>query len=162
MNAPHSDRTLSTAQAKYAFDTSNVEWKPFLTEGCVYRILSVDLEDKAADMLVKFEPHCQCLFHRHAATVATLVLEGELRIREQTPEGEILKIKPAGSYSVGAEGEIHIEGGGDEGAVIFFSMRTDTDVIYELLNPDLTLRRAITVADFDREWRKFWPQDATA
>lgn len=146
----------------YRFDTSNVEWRPFLTEGCYYRILNVDLDAKSADMLVKFEPHCVCLFHRHAATVATLVLEGELRIREQTPEGERIKIKPAGSYSSGAEGEVHIEGGGDEGAVIFFGMRTDTDVIYELLNENLELRRAITVADFDRDWRESWPQDNAA
>lgn len=143
----------------FRFDTSNVEWRPFLTEGCYYRILNVDLDQKSADMLVKFEPHCQCLFHRHAATVSTLVLEGELRIREQVGDGERVKVKPAGNYSCGAEGEIHIEGGGDDGAIIFFGMRTDTDVIYELLNDKLELRRAITVADFHRDWVESWPQD---
>jgi hypothetical protein len=38
-------------------------------------------------------------------------------------------------------------------------MRTDRDVIYELLNPDLSLRRAITVADFNRDWHEKWPHD---
>jgi hypothetical protein len=69
-------------------------------------------------------------------------------------------VKPAGSYSIGGEGEVHIEGSGDEPAIIFFSMRTDTDVIYELLNPDLSLRKAITVADFDLDWREKWPAEA--
>jgi hypothetical protein len=38
-------------------------------------------------------------------------------------------------------------------------MRGTTDVIYELLHPDLTLRRSVTIADFDRDWREHWPQD---
>lgn len=160
MNAPQPERNLTAVPGKFAFDTSNVDWKPFLTEGCYYRLLNVDLDAKSADMLVKFDPDCQCLFHRHAATTTTLVLEGELRIREQTPGGEVLKVKPAGSYSVGGEDEVHIEGSGSEGAVIFFAMRTNTDVIYELLNDKLELRRAITVADFDRDWRESWPSRA--
>jgi hypothetical protein len=32
-------------------------------------------------------------------------------------------------------------------------------VIYELLNEDLSSRRAVTVADFDRDWRERWPED---
>lgn len=80
-------------------------------------------------------------------------------MREQLDGKEIIKVKPAGSYSVGGEGEIHIDGSGHEQAIIFFGMRSDTDVIYELLNEDLSLRRAVTVADFDRDWREHWPKD---
>ena len=57
------------------------------------------------------------------------------------------------------EGEVHIEGAGHEPAIIFFGMRTATDVIYEFLNEDLSLKRAVTVADFDRDWREHWPRD---
>lgn len=110
-------------------------------------------------MLVKFEPDSQCMYHRHAACTSTLILEGELRVREQTEGAELVKVKPAGSYSVGGEGEIHIEGSGPSQAIIFFSMRSDTEVIYELLNEDLSLKRAVTVADFDRDWREHWPGD---
>ena len=147
------------AKAKYLFDTSDVEWRDFITDGCYYKLLNVDLDARQADMLVKFDPKSECLYHRHAAMTTTLVLEGELRIREQTPEGEVLKVKPAGSYSIGGVGEVHIEGSGEKPAIIFFSMRTDRDVIYELLNPDLTLRRAITVADFHRDWHEKWPDE---
>ena len=148
-----------TAKQAFRYDTSAVEWRDFITDGCFYKLLNVDLEARQADMLVKFEPDSECLYHRHAATTTTLVLEGELRIREQTERGEQLKVKPAGSYSIGGEGEVHIEGSGDEPTIIFFSMRTKGDVIYELLNPDLTLRRSITVADFDRDWHEKWPGD---
>jgi hypothetical protein len=154
------NRTADPAASKrFSFDADTVEWRAFFTPGTFYRILSVDLDKKQADMLVKFEPDSQCMYHRHAACTSTLVLEGELRVREQLEGREVIKVKPAGSYSIGGEGEIHIEGSGGEQAVIFFGMRSDSDVIYELLNEDLSLRRAVTVADFDRDWRTHWPGD---
>jgi len=153
----HNDRNKA-----FRFDTSTVEWGDFFTAGTFYRILNVDLAARTADMIVKFEPNSQCMYHRHAATTQTLVLQGELRVREQIDGKEVIKVKPAGSFSVGGEGEIHIEGSGDEEAIIFFGMRTDTDVIYELLHEDLSLRRAVTVADFDRDWRERWPEDTAA
>ncbi|MBI2801769.1 MAG: hypothetical protein HYX63_16095 [Gammaproteobacteria bacterium] len=145
---------------EFKFDAGTVEWHKFFTPGTWYRILSVDVAARQADMLVKFERDSQCMYHRHAACTSTLVLEGELRVREQLDGKEIIKIKSAGSYSVGGEGEIHIEGSGSEQAIIFFGMRSDTDVIYEFLNEDLSLRRAVTVADFDRDWREHWPNDS--
>ncbi|MEM7540825.1 MAG: hypothetical protein AAF384_04475 [Pseudomonadota bacterium] len=147
---------------KYQFDTNNIDWKPFITEGCFYKLLNVDTQAKTADMLIRFDPHCECMYHRHVATVSTLVLQGELRVREQTPDGEVVKVKPAGTFSSGGVGEVHIEGAGEETAIIYFGMRTDSNVIYELLNSDLSLRKAITVAEFDRDWREKWPQDIAA
>lgn len=149
----------ATKQQAFQYDASAVDWREFITDGCYYKLLNVDLESRQADMLVKFEPNSQCMYHRHAATTTTLVLEGELRVREQTESGEVIKIKPAGSYSIGGEGGIHIEGSGDEQAVIFFSMRTTGDVICELLNPDRILRKRITVADFERDWHEKWPNE---
>jgi|GEM_PF-972037 hypothetical protein len=149
-------------QGAFQFDASTVDWGDFFTPGTFYRILNVDVEAGTADMIVKFEPNSQCMYHRHAATTQTLVLQGELRVREQLDGKEVVKVKPAGSFSVGGEGEVHIEGSGDEEAIIFFGMRTDTEVIYELLNDDLSSRRAVTVADFDIDWRKRWPGDTAA
>jgi hypothetical protein len=136
----------------FRFDTKNIPWKDFLTEGCYYRILDVNVESHTADMLVKFDPGARCLFHRHVAATTTLVLEGSLHVFDQTAGGVVEKIKPAGFFSSGAENEIHIEGGGDDGVVVYFSMRGKDDHIYDLLNPDFSLRRAITVQDFARDW----------
>ncbi len=149
----------SAGNTRFAYDTSGVEWHEFFTPGTFYRILNVDCARRSADMLVRFDAGSQCMYHRHAARTTTLVLEGELRVREQVDGGEVVRVKPAGSYSIGGEAEVHIEGSGAEQAVIFFSMHSDTEVIYELLNEDLSLRRAVTVADFDRDWREHWPQD---
>lgn len=146
----------------FAYDVSRVRWHKFFTPRTYYRILHVDPVARTADMLVRFAPHGKCMYHRHAAVVSTLVLAGELRVREQVDGGEVLKIKPAGSYSHGGVGEVHIEGSGDEDAIIFFGMRSDTDVIYEFLNDDLSLKRAVTVQDFHRDWREKWPEDFQA
>lgn len=156
MNENNPDR------AAYRFDTRPIEWRKFITAGTWYHLLHVDVPGRQVDMLVWFEPLCECLFHRHRAVTASLVLEGELRVREQTPHGEVLKIRPAGSYAIGAEDEIHIEGGGDAGTVVFFSMRSDSDVIYELLHRDLSLNKAITVQEFARDLSEKWPARAAA
>ena len=152
-------QTVGAAAPAFRYDTSKVQWAKFFTPGTWYRILNVDIAARTADMLVKFEPDSQCMYHRHACCTTTMVLEGELRVHEQVDGGEVVKVKPAGSYSRGGEGEIHIEGSGHEDAIIFFGMRTDTDVIYELLNEDLTLKRAVTVQDFYDNWQKYWPND---
>ena len=154
--------TSTTNKAGFKYDTSTVEWHKFFTPGTYYRILNVDLAARTADMLVKFEAEGQCMYHRHAACTSTLVLEGELRVREQINGGEVVKVKAPGSYSHGGEGEVHIEGAGHEQTIVFFGMRSETDVIYELLNEDLSLKRPVTVADFDRDWRSNWPGDFAA
>ena len=139
----------------FRFDTSAVDWKPFVTDGCFYRILDVDVPARTAEMLVKFTPGGRCLYHRHVAAVKALVLEGELHLFEPTPQGEVHTVKPAGSFSAGAGGEVHIEGAEEKEVIVYFSMRSETDVVYETLNPDLSLLRSITVQDFHRDWQNW-------
>lgn len=144
-----------TSAGGFRFATADIEWKDFLTEGCYYKILDVNPAAHTADIIVKFDPGARCLFHRHVAATTTLVLEGTLHVFDQTVNGVVEKIKPAGSFSSGAENEIHIEGGGDEGVVVYFSMRGTDDHIYDLLNTDFSLRKAITVQDFAKDWARW-------
>jgi len=155
MNDSTPSKGQHTKPATFRFDTSNIKWKDFITEGCYYRILDVNVAAHSADMLVKFDPGSRCLLHRHVAATTTLVLEGSLYVFEQTTDGVVEKIKPAGSFSSGAENEIHIEGGGEDGVVVYFSLRGKDDRIYDFLNPDFSLRRAITVQDFAKDW-EYW------
>ncbi|MGD0076784.1 MAG: hypothetical protein ABSD31_21015 [Candidatus Binataceae bacterium] len=144
-----------SSRDKFRFDTSNIKWKDFITEGCYYRILNVDPALQTAEMLLKFDPGCLCVFHRHIAPTTSLVLEGSLYVKEQTASGMVETIRPAGTFTVGAENEVHIEGAGDDGVVAYFSMRGKDDHIYDLLNPDLSLRRVVTLQDFARDW-EYW------
>ena len=139
----------------FRFDTSTVDWKPFVTEGCFYRILDVNVPERTAEMLVKFTPGGRCAYHRHTAAVKTLVLEGDLHLFEPTPQGEVHTVKPAGSFSTGAGGEVHVEGAEEQAVVVYFSMQTKTDVIYEILDRELNLRRAVTVQDFYDDWKNW-------
>jgi hypothetical protein len=139
----------------YHFDTSTIAWKNFLTEGCYYRILDVNVPARTAEMFVKFDPGARCLHHRHVATTMSLVLEGELHVIEKTEGGERCSVKPAGTFSSGATDEVHIEGGGDDGVVVYFSMRGETDRIYDLLDENLNLKRAITIQDFHDDWQNW-------
>jgi quercetin dioxygenase-like cupin family protein len=148
--------TIDQSQAQtFRYDTRDVDWKDFITEGCYYRLLDVNVETKTADMLVKFEPGAQCLYHRHVAATTSLVLEGELCVVEKTAGGEIVKVKPAGTFTSGTKDEVHIEGGGDAGVIVYFSMRGDTDRIYDLLDEDLTLTRPITIHDFAKDYLRW-------
>jgi len=50
---------------------------------------------------------------------------------------------------------VHVEGGGDRGVVVYFSMRGDTDHIYDFVGDDLEIKRAISIQDFDRDFRNW-------
>ena len=139
----------------FRFDDSRADWKPFVTDGCFYRILDVDVTARTAQMLVKFTPGGRCLYHRHVAAVQTLVLQGELHLFEPTPDGEVHIVKPAGSFSTGAGGEVHIEGSEENEVIVLFTMRSDSDIVYETLDENLNLLRSITVQDFARDWARW-------
>ena len=159
MSDPSTDKNAVTNVpnlSKFAFDTSNVEWKRFVTEGCYYRILDVDVSARTADMIVKFEPNARCLNHRHVARTMSFVLEGELHVIEKTADGRTREtVKKAGTFSADATNEVHVEGGGPDGVVVYFSMRGDSDHIYDFVNDDMTPRREISIQDFDRDFRNW-------
>lgn len=147
-NTTHNQSSLRN----FRFDTKEVDWKDFITTGCYYKLLDVNVATRTADMLVKFEPGARCLYHRHVAPATSLVLEGELHIIDKAGTGETLRmIKPAGTYTSGVENDVHVEGGGENGVIVYFSMRGSSDHIYDLLDSNLNLRRAITIHDFAKD-----------
>jgi len=144
----HGHRTLN----HFRFDTRDVDWKDFITAGCYYKLLDVNVGARTADMIVKFDPGARCMYHRHVAPCTSLVLEGELHIIDQTSSGEKLRvIKPAGTFTSGVEDDLHVEGGGENGVIVYFSMRGSSDRIYDLLDSNLNLKRAITIHDFAKD-----------
>lgn len=141
-----------SALRNFRFDTKTVDWKDFITAGCYYKLLDVNVAARTADMIVKFEPGARCMYHRHVAPATSLVLEGELHIIDQTDSGEKLRtIKPAGTFTSGVADDMHVEGGGENGVIVYFSMRGDSDRIYDLLDAKLALKRAITIHDFAKD-----------
>jgi hypothetical protein len=130
------------------FDDRNIRWyKLGDFEHFVYAMLEVDPERKIIDAVLKFEPNEKIFLHRHLALTNTMVLQGEHRIYE--PDGTLKEIRPVGSYtSSPASPDAHREGGGSEGAVVFYSIRFDDETIFEILDDAQNAVGTLSLQDF--------------
>ncbi len=128
----------------FQFDTSHIEWShleggPEFDYPIDYwlAVLGSDPKTGTLDLLVKWEPDSYCHFHRHCAETTILVLEGEQHIIETREDGEkIHKVRKAGTYAHSPGGDVHMEHGGPEGALVFFSMHSQDGHIFDLLDDD--------------------------
>src|SRR5262249_37194860 len=109
-------------------------------------VLDVDEKRKLVDLLVKFAANQQILLHRHVALTNTWVVQGEHRLYE--PTGALKEVRPVGRYTSSLPGAPHREGGGAEGAVVFYSFRGEDDALLEWLDDDLNLVASTSMKDF--------------
>jgi quercetin dioxygenase-like cupin family protein len=132
----------------YPFDDRNIHWQQLGDfKHFVYSVLDIDEERQIVDVIFKFDPHQQIILHRHKALNKSLVVQGEHRLYEAN--GQIKEIRAVGSYtSSPASDEPHRECGGDEGAVVFFSIRGNDDILYEILDDEQNLVGTLTLQDF--------------
>lgn len=85
------------------------------------------------------------MLHRHRAHNNTFVVQGEHRLYK--PDGSLKELRATGSMSCsGPDTEPHREGGGDQDAVVLFSIRGD-GVLYEFLDDDHNQIGTITFQD---------------
>lgn len=111
-------------------------------------VIRADTDRGEIDMLMRWEPHCYCHFHRHVAVTTTLVLAGEHHVMEEIAGDMQHKVRHAGSYAHTAAGNVHKEYGGAEGSILYFHMRTDDGRLFEVLDEDENLIRTATLEDF--------------
>lgn len=132
----------------YTIDYQNIHWHKLGDfEHIVYSILDIDADNKIVDVLFKFEPHKQIVLHRHKALNKTWVIQGEHHLYKAN--GEIKEIRLVGSYtSSPASDEPHRECGGDQGAVVFFSIRGGEGVLYEVLDDEGNSVGTLSFQDF--------------
>ena len=133
---------------KICFDDGNIRW--YQLEGvdhASYHVCSVDVENSIVDVLFKFDANQRVILHRHHADYRTFVVQGELRLYRAN--GDLIEVRPVGSYVEGrAGGEPHTEGGGDQDAIVFFSNRGTDGMIYELLDGDMNTVATLGLHDF--------------
>ncbi|MGB1883140.1 MAG: cupin domain-containing protein [Gammaproteobacteria bacterium] len=132
------------------FDVDAIHWQPFGSyTGFDYRLLNVDVDNRVIDMLFRFEPDRRCFYHTHHTPSSTLVLHGEQHIWEKDENGdERHKVRRAGEFAVSNGADTHIEGGGPDGAVIYMNVRANDDIVYSILNDDLTTRVDVSLGAF--------------
>ena len=134
-----------------------IGWKRFGDlPGFTYKILNVDADRNEIDMVFWFEPNGVCFHHRHKTRVTSIVLEGEHVVREYDSAGnERVSVRPTGQYTMSDGGDAHIEGGGENGAMVLFNFRGDGPHIYDIMDEQLNVVREVHIADFQRafdEW----------
>ncbi len=141
--------------AAYQFDGEKIDWTliedPTQPYPCKYEmaILGADPATGRLDLIVRWPANSYCHFHRHVADTAVLVLEGEqhiIEIHDDGSEGEH-KVRPAGTYVMSPGGEAHMERGGPDGALVFFSLLAGDGPVFETLDKDMNVLDAATVAE---------------
>jgi len=139
--------SVAAETTSYAFDDRNIRWYKFGDfEHFVFAMLDVDAQKKLVDLILKFEPNQQIFLHRHLTLTNTLIVQGEHRLYE--PTGALKEVRPVGSYTSSPPGDPHREGGGDEGGVVFYSIRAEDDTLFEVLNDDLHVVATLGMQDF--------------
>ncbi len=131
----------------YNFDEKNIQWQPFGDfDYFVFSILNIDEKNLIFDVLFKLEANKQIFLHRHKVLNTTFVVQGEHRLYE--PNGKIKETRAVGSYTVSPASENpHREGGGDEGAIVLFSIRESDGILYEILDDEENLVGTLSMQD---------------
>jgi hypothetical protein len=112
-----------------------------------YAIFDIDEHNKIIDVLFKFDAHQQILLHRHKALNKTFVIQGEHHIYETN--GKLKEVRPVGSYTSSLPSDVpHREGGGNVDVIVFFSIRGNDGVLYEVLDDDLNIIATLGFEDF--------------
>jgi quercetin dioxygenase-like cupin family protein len=139
--------SVAAEATAYAFDDRNIRWYELGEfKHFVFAMLDVDEKKKLVDLILKFAPNRQIFLHRHLALTNTLVVQGEHRLYE--PTGALKEVRPVGSYTSSPPGEPHREGGGAEGAVVFYSIRGEQDTLFEVLDDDLNVVGTLVLQNF--------------
>ena len=130
------------------FDNSRLRWKHFTgSKEFDYPIdywaaLLGARADGHVDLLYRWEPNAYCHFHRHTADTTSTVLAGELHITDiDLDTGEEIghRIRGPGDYAHKAPGDVHMEQGGPEGALVLFNLYAPEGLLAETLARDGTV-----------------------
>lgn len=127
------------------FADENLKWRRFIgDESFDYNIdyeaaLLKICDDGRVDILYRWAPNSYCHFHRHTAETTSLVLAGELHVETiavDTGETVETKIRHAGDYAHKEPGDVHMERGGPDGALVLFSLKAMDDSLAQSLTKD--------------------------
>ncbi|MBI3246343.1 MAG: regulator [Deltaproteobacteria bacterium] len=131
----------------YRFDDRNIRWQALGDfEYFEVFIFSVDEAKNIADFIIKFEPNKQIFLHRHLALTNTFVVDGEHVIYEAN--GTVREVRPVGRYTSSPAGDAHREGGGANGGVLHYSVRGETDALFDVLDDDFKVLATLRTSDF--------------
>jgi hypothetical protein len=139
--------TVASPMTAHQFDDRNIQWRELA--GFKHMMVSIFFVDEAkncVDLLIKFDPNEKVLLHRHLADTNTFVIEGDHVIYE--PDGQVREVRPVGRYTFGTGRDAHDEGGGPNGCVLYYSVRGETDALFDMLDANMNVVATLRTRDF--------------
>ena len=129
-------------------ENNNLRWKHF-TGGDEFdypidywSTLLQAYDDGHVDLLYRWEPNSYCHFHRHTARTTSTILAGELHVIDiDFATGEELgtRIRGVGDYACKEPGDVHMEKGGPDGALVLFNLYAADGLLAETLSKDRSI-----------------------
>ncbi len=145
----------SPVNFKSGYKTDGIEWQHILgTPRFDYPIdywvavLGVQPEIGRIDFLSKWEPNAYCHYHRHLGPTTVLVLEGEHHVIETSATETVHKIRQPGFFARNPGGDVHMEFGGTQGAVVLFSCEAVDGKLFDVLDASGKVLVTATIDDF--------------
>lgn len=112
-------------------------------------VLSVDELAGRIDFVSKWEADCYCHFHRHVGETSVLVLEGEHHVVEESEYQTVHKVRKPGFFVTNPGGDLHMEYGGPQGSLVFFSCEAEGGKLFDVLDAEGNVLNTAYVEDFD-------------
>lgn len=141
----------------------SVEWRRVADPDCKafkvdfeYSLLGYDIASGRLDMLLRYMDGGHCRRHRHVASTATLVLEGEQVLTEMLPDGTTRAIRrKKGTYALApADAHPHDEHGGSEGATVLLSMTAHDGILFEYFDENMENAWTLSIEEYVESWNK--------
>ena len=105
-------------------------------------------DDGHIDLLFRWEPDRYCHFHRHIAHTTSVVLQGQLTVIDTAAGKEVgRRVRGAGDYSQTPQGDVHMELGGPEGALVLFNLYAPDGVLFEMLDLEENVLMPVSIDD---------------
>ncbi len=112
-------------------------------------VLGVQPEIGRIEFLSKWEPNSYCHYHRHLGPTTVLVLEGEHHVIETSANETVHKVRQPGFFATNPGGDVHMEFGGPQGAVVFFSCQAlEGGKLFDVLASNGKVLVTATIDDF--------------
>ncbi len=111
-------------------------------------VLRVDPDEQRIDFLSRWEPNSYCHYHRHLGETSLLVLEGEHHVVETHDHETVHKTREPGFFATNPGGDLHMEYGGAEGTLVYFSCKAVDGKLFDVVDADGTILRTATIDDF--------------
>ena len=142
------------------FDQAALKWHHYTEADSSFPIsywgAILDIDDAGhLTLLYRWDPGAYCHFHRHTCETASLVLEGELHVtafEDGKPGDTYVRVK--GDYAKKPPGDVHMERGGDDGALVLFQLFAPDGGLTEQLDSHGEVCRAMTRDQMHAFWEK--------